>query len=242
MPNWLGLGLLALSKLPIEKMFYKRPDPIAQVDELAKRLTPSNAYQTPSNAPEIKEPVPMEPVGDPAPVQPEVSLETEDVISDKPKDARITTPETVEYQKRELGKEIMLLEKHLQQKCKIFGRACDCCEKHPIVVEGLAQETLGMTGDRLYEEVANWAKKITPMTTEAASRSGKYDDIYPDLAVEGRNLRKRILGTADVKAMLSPELSAKVNGQVTEILNRTLKQEGESNDARGTEDTGSMQS
>jgi len=107
----------------------------------------------------------------------------------------VSTEETISYQRKELSKELMLLEKHLQQKCKIAGKPCDCCEKHPTVIEALAQETLGMNGDPLFDEVAHWAIKVSPLTTEAASASGKYDKRYTELAVEARGLRKRIMGT-----------------------------------------------
>lgn len=59
--------------------------------------------------------------------------------------ARVTSLETITYRRREIGKELLLLEKHSQQLCKIGGVACDRCEKHPITIEALAQETLGMT-------------------------------------------------------------------------------------------------
>jgi hypothetical protein len=59
--------------------------------------------------------------------------------------ARVTSLETITYRRREIGKELLPLEKHSQQLCRIGGVACDCCEKHPITIEALAQETLGMT-------------------------------------------------------------------------------------------------
>ncbi len=42
----------------------------------------------------------------------------------------VTTKETIAYQKRELGKELLLLEKHLSEGCRIpptTGEPCDCC-------------------------------------------------------------------------------------------------------------------
>jgi hypothetical protein len=47
----------------------------------------------------------------------------------------ISNEETISYQKREVAKEMLLLEKHLQQKCKMLGKACDCCEKHLLPLE-----------------------------------------------------------------------------------------------------------
>ncbi len=221
MPNWLSVGLFALAKLPVEKLFYRKRDPGKALEELEEKLLSGKEPISPKAQSSLQGATPA--VSHPA-------------ATTKPAPNRVTTPETIEYQKRELGKELMLLEKHLQQKCKINGKACDCCEKHPIVIEGLAQETLGMTGDKLYEDVIDWARKITPITTEEASRSGEYDNIYPGLAVEGRNIRKRIMGTADIKALLSPKLSERVSNEVQEIIDRAKSKEG-GKDGPGKETT-----
>ena len=71
----------------------------------------------------------------------------------------VSTEETVNYQRRELVKELTLLEGHLQQGCKINNKGCDCCEKHPIKIEGLAQETAGMVRDGLFSKLAGWADR-----------------------------------------------------------------------------------
>jgi len=202
--NWFSMALMAMTKIPMEKIFVRKPDPMKTIEKFESIVAEKEKAKSP-----ISEPVPQE--------HPEVS---------PPGGERVSTEETVAYQKRELGKEILLLEKHLQQKCKIAGKACDCCEKHPIVIEALAQETLGITGDPLFGDVVAWAKRIAPITTEAASRSGQYDEEYPDLAVQGRNFRKRIMGTAAVQALLTPALSEKVDAQVQEIMDRAMKKEG----------------
>lgn len=106
---------------------------------------------------------------------------------------RVTTDETIQYQKREIVKELTLLEGHLQEGCKINHKACDCCEKHPIKLEGLAQETAGMTSEPVFRELAKWTRSIAPVTSEAASASGKYDEQYPKLAIEARNFRKTVM-------------------------------------------------
>ncbi len=115
------------------------------------------------------------------------------------------TAETIEYQKREMAKELLLLEKHLQQGCKINGKACDCCKKHPIAIEGLAQETRGMTSEPVLEEIVTFVKDIGPKTTEEASASGIYDREYPNLAIKARQLRKAIMANSDTGAVLTKE-------------------------------------
>lgn len=218
--NWLMAGLKLLTKLPVEKVLVKRSDPVESINKLEQLLKTANPIPS----------LPMEEasskgaLGESAtPVMPNGG-----VIS------KVTTEETVAYQKREMGKELLLLEKHLQQKCKIAGKACDCCEKHPLAIEALAQETLGITGDDIYHEVATWARNVMPVTTEEASRSGQYDEEYPALAVTARDMRKRLMGTEDIKALLSPELDEKVYADVQEILDRAFKKEG-GNDERTKE-------
>ncbi|MGQ9545931.1 MAG: hypothetical protein ACUVTR_02030 [Dehalococcoidia bacterium] len=105
----------------------------------------------------------------------------------------LTTEETIRYQKREITKQLLLLENHLQQGCKIGGKPCDCCAKHPIIIEALALETAGMTPDPVFKELADWAQAIAPMTSQAASASGKYDREYPKLAIKARDFRKAIM-------------------------------------------------
>jgi hypothetical protein len=105
----------------------------------------------------------------------------------------ITTEQTISYQKRELAKELLLLEGHLEQGCKINGEACDCCAKHPIKIEGLALETTGMSKDPVFSKLAAWARMISPMTGQAASASGEYDKQYPELAMEAREFRKAMM-------------------------------------------------
>jgi hypothetical protein len=105
----------------------------------------------------------------------------------------ITTEQTISYQKRELAKELLLLEGHLEQGCKIDGKPCDCCSKHPIKIEGLALETSGMSKDPVFSKLAAWAQTVSPMTGEAASASGEYDKEYPKLAMEAREFRKAMM-------------------------------------------------
>lgn len=122
------------------------------------------------------------------------------VASTQPKGEVVTrgvsTDETIAYQKEQLVKQITLMEMHLAQGCKINGKACDCCEKHPQTIEALAEETLGITGDPLYKEIIVWCQFLKPRTTADASASGKYDKDYPTYATEGRRLRKALMGSS----------------------------------------------
>lgn len=107
-------------------------------------------------------------------------------------EAELSTSETVEYQKKEIAKELVLFERHLAQGLRINGKACDCGTKHITALEGLAQETLGITGEPFYQEFASWLGTVKPVVTVAAAKSGKYDKEYPIMAVKARAFRKRI--------------------------------------------------
>ena len=122
-----------------------------------------------------------------------ITIEKPAVDQDRVERRSVSTEQTIAYQRRELAKELILLEGHLQQSCKIGGEACDCCEKHPLKIEGLAQETAGMTADPVYTDLASWVKDIAPMVTAEASASGDYEQMYPDIAVQARQFRKAIM-------------------------------------------------
>ncbi|MBA7535388.1 hypothetical protein ES705_27641 [subsurface metagenome] len=119
--------------------------------------------------------------------------------------SKVTTEETIAYQKKEIGKEILLLEKHLVQGCRIppiTGKPCDCCSpKHTVTIEALALETYGITGAPIYQELAEWAKEIEGKTTVPEIESGQHN--YGNDAVRAREYRKRILGSESLEALLS---------------------------------------
>ena len=148
---------------------------LAQLDDLEAQVSPQGS---PSSLPETPEP----PQGPPA---------------------KVSTQDTIAYQNREIGKDLLLLERHLQQLCQIDGTPCDCCQKHPMAIEALAEETFGMTGTAVYKEIADWAKVIAPITTQEASGSGEYAEIYPRLSMQARELRKKLMGTDKISALLT---------------------------------------
>lgn len=203
--NWLAMALKLASHLPVEKLFIKRQDPGKALEELRQTLDPASL------------------------AEPQTALETttsEPLLNESAtRKGEVSTEETIAYQRRELGKELLLLEKHLQQACKIGGKPCDCCEKHPITIEALAQETLGMTEDPVLNEIIQWAKDIAPITTEAASTSREYDSQYPGIAIKARDLRKRLMGTEKTESLLSPDLSERVSKKVKDIVSEVLDDE-----------------
>jgi len=106
--------------------------------------------------------------------------------------SQVSNKEVVDYQRQELLKNALLLKTHLAQGCRINGKPCDCCTKHPTIIEGLAEEAIPMSRSSVYPDMARFARKIAPITTPEAVGSGQYDSQYPDLAIELRDLIKRL--------------------------------------------------
>jgi len=82
------------------------------------------------------------------------------------------------------------------------------CEKHPIKIEGLAQEAAGMTPEPVFRKLAKWTQEISPITTEAAAASGKYAEKYPELAIEARTFRKALMPGKPVEKEVENEVPA----------------------------------
>jgi len=209
------MALTLLSKVPLEKFLIKPAS--NDKEEAFYRHLENKANKTPSPPREIaiKEPEPL--TKTPA----ELPSSPRELIT---KQGRINDADIIAYQKREIGKALLLFQTHLQQRCKIGGKACDCCEKHPLLIEALAEESLGIMGDPVYQEIADWARELAPITTETASASLKYDEIYPAEAIKARKFRKAVMGTDEVAALVSPELSKKVKSDLNEIIERMKRE------------------
>ena len=228
--NWFAAGLMLLSRIPLDRLLVKGRDPMEEVKHLSSLFNKAGtSVVDPTNTAALPQKAPPNEASASAINTAETPGTSPKALPNKRENSGVSTAETILYQKRELSKELLLLEKHLQQSCKIAGKACDCCTKHPIAIEALAQEALGMTGDLLFTKVAEWATEIAPMTTVEASKSGKYEETYSQLAVKARELRKKIMGTDDVEALLTPELYKKVQAQVKNIVGSTMNNEGGDN-------------
>ena len=129
--------------------------------------------------------------------------------------SKVTSEETIAYQKREIAKELWQLEKHLAQGCRIPDKTgkripCDCCEKGSWIA-GLAYESIpiaeraGQTSD-IFEKIASWAEDLEPMVTVAAVEGGQYD--YKKISGQASALRKELMGTLALGALRSPSEEA----------------------------------
>ena len=139
--------------------------------------------------------------------------------------SKLTSEETLAYQNREIGRELWLLEKHLAQGCRIPDKTgkripCDCCEKGGFIA-GLAYESIPIAerasrSSASYEKVARWAENLNPMVTVAAVEGGQYD--YKKLSGEASALRKELMGSLALGALLSPKERTEVAEKATRIV------------------------
>ncbi len=200
--NWLSLATMAIEKIPFEKLLVRRSDNKERLKELAEILGESHAkpaeplpeeLQTPVN--ESKEETQLANLGN---ARPKVQLKENTAVT-----STVSTKETVDYQNREIGKNLLMLQRHLVQKFRINGKACDCGQsRHLLDLESLVEETVGMVENPdVYYRILDWIKRLGPISTVENVTSGKYDDVYPNFSNEARDLRKEILGTLDPKAL-----------------------------------------
>lgn len=179
---------LVLSRLPVERWLFRPPRQPDQWDRLEKFLARGEKREA---IEERLDPTVPPAVSGHAPLR-------RSLVSDEA---------LVAYQKRELGKELLLLEKHLQQGCRIpalTGEPCDCCGgKHAVVIEALALETYGMAADQIYQDIAEWARSIQLIASVEEIASGQHK--YGPEAVKARGFRKEVMGTESLAALITPK-------------------------------------
>ncbi|MBW2560504.1 MAG: hypothetical protein JRE40_06570 [Deltaproteobacteria bacterium] len=175
---------LIVARLPLEKLFYKQPNRIDQLDTLQEALSVK------------KQAIPKQ--------QPEAMEQRRGGTPQRP---MLSTAETVAYQNREIGKQLVALEFHYAQRMRIRGVPCDCgSSKHLLYLEQLCQETIPMVSEpSVYEGIISWIKEVEPKSTDAAASSGLYDAEYPVFAQQARDFRKSVMGTLSLAAMVEPK-------------------------------------
>ena len=206
----LSFSLQAVSRIPFEKLMARPMDTSKDLKKLEQIL---RAPQPPTNtAPEPEPPANTEEQEYILPVR------NQPVKTHAPPIEGVSAEETVNYQKRELCKELYLMEKQYSQKLRINGRVCDCgAGKHLLGIEGLAEETVSMVDDSgIYYRIIDWVRTVGPISTPEAAATGRYDEEYPKFSLAAREFRKELLGTLDVKAMW---------GKTPELLRVTEKEE-----------------
>lgn len=91
------------------------------------------------------------------------------------------------YNMREFCKQCILLEDHLQQPRK---RCMDCCRKHMLMLEALAEEAIALDTHNEYTNILN---DIPERCRRLQKRFIDNDD-YHDIAQEYRKIRKELMG------------------------------------------------
>ena len=193
--DWMAVITNIINRIPIEKVFFPRPDHTKALEEFARGL-PQTKSQNKA----------------PAGQKTEVTTKTPEKASERVSTALLEPPglsteETVAYQNREIGKQLLAMESHYAQGMKIAGTPCDCgATKHLLYLEELCLEAIPMVKDPSpYEKIVSWVKEAEPKSTEAAAQSGKYDQDYLVLSGQARDFRKRVMGTLSPAAMMEPK-------------------------------------
>jgi len=194
--NWASILIPAsilAARLPLDKILVRPRDKAKALEEFAATL-PATRPQSPTTTPPVNSTVVSEVAETTiAPVAPSVGMPT--------------TEETVTDLKRRLAKEMYRFQLDLASSCKIAGKPCDCCEKHPLLaIESLAEELVPMDpSNPIYYECTQWIKANAEKLTVEASASGAYDKEYPYMAATWREFRKNLLDTESLGAMIAPE-------------------------------------
>lgn len=138
---------------------------------------------------------------------------------------KLTNEDILAHQNREIGTELWLLEKHLAQGCRIPDKTgkripCDCCAKGSFIA-GLTYESIpiaerGGKPSAVYEKIARWANEMEPLVTVPAIETGKYD--YKKLAGQASALRKELMGTLALGALLSPAARREIADRASKIV------------------------
>ncbi len=190
--DWMAVFTNIINRIPIEKVFFPRPDHTKALEEFARGL-PQTKNQN------------KEPAGQ----KTEVTTKTLEKASQRVSTALLEPPglsteETIAYQNREIGKQLLAMESHYAQGMKIAGTPCDCgATKHLLYLEELCQEAIPMAKESsIYQQIVSWVREAEPKSTEAAARSGKHDQDYLVLSGQAREMRKKLLGTLSPAAMI----------------------------------------
>ena len=206
--NWVAFISNIIAHVPIERALFPPRDNTKALEEF---ITSMEQTRSPKEAPVLEKPTST---------KTSTIQETEKAPEIKPQShtsgstavaSKLTSEETLAYQKREIAKELWQLEKHMAQGCRIPDKTgkripCDCCEKGSFIA-GLAYESIPIAEragqpSNIFEKIAQWSDDLTPMVTVAAVESGQYD--YKKLSGEASALRKELMGTLTLSAMAAP--------------------------------------
>jgi len=191
MPNWLNIAGQILSKVPIERLLPRTQGRSQRIEELREILGEAEQPRLP---PQLAEEPPLHRRG------------SRRVIPFSP--SPVSDEETLSYQKREVGKLLLRMERHFAQRLRIAGVPCDCgSQKHLLDMESLCEETISMDQDPdIYYRIMEWIKEVGPKCTDEAAKSGLYDGEYPLFSQQARDFRKELIGSLEPSSLFPKRL------------------------------------
>ena len=136
-----------------------------------------------------------------------------------------TTAETVQELKRRLGAELYRLEMDLVGGGRIAGKPCDCLMKHSEMgILPTVEELVPMDSSPVNERIISWVTSHLP-EFQIDAVSAKDPSYYRQLAPEVRTLRKELLGTEKLVALLNDAQKAKIQQDARAILEKQKQEE-----------------
>lgn len=173
-----------VERIPLERLIIKPSSNKKRLEELQDILSESHANPT--------EVSPETPAAEPEKLE-EGSLEPRQTkVHLASPHKGLSTEETLDYQNREIDKNLNVLAGHYTQKMIIKGIPCDCGSgRHLLAIEKLAEEAIEMVDNPdAYYRLIDWVKGVGPKSTDEAAKSGKYNQEYPVFARQARDFRK----------------------------------------------------
>ncbi|MBA7534030.1 hypothetical protein ES705_26276 [subsurface metagenome] len=220
--DWAAFVLNAISKIPVERVLFPRPDHTKALEEFAGSV---GASETQNKAPsEQKTTITTTQAAEKPPeIKPQ---EAPKVHLAEPQPGGLSTEQTVAYENREIAKNLVQVEKHYAQKLRINGIPCDCgTGRHLLAIEGGCENAISMVDNpHVYYHIIEWCKEVGPKSTDESAKSGLYDEEYPAFSHQARDFRKEIIGSLDPKALF-PQKPGEPEG--TRILPVVSEQERE---------------
>ncbi|GAJ19794.1 unnamed protein product, partial [marine sediment metagenome] len=131
--DWLAAISNLVSRVPIERVLFPRPDHTKALGEFAASV---GVPETQNKAPSEQKPTITTTQATEKP--PEIELqEALKVHLAESKPGGLSTEQTVAYENREIAKNLVQVEKHYAQKLRINGIPCDCgTGRHLLAIEG----------------------------------------------------------------------------------------------------------
>lgn len=210
----LGICMKLLERLPVGRQAIPEPPSFSQIYSRihASMAEPDEATDEADQGDGESAPAPVAQAPTPMPT-PAVSRPVSSPPMDMP-----TTAETVADLKRRLGKELYRMELDLAGGGRIAGKPCDCLsKKHELGLEATAEELIPLDANPVYNQLLSWLKTHSP-TFEPAEIAKHPPEYYQELAREVRAIRKRVLGTDNLGALLNQDDKAKVLDKIRGMM------------------------